>query len=383
MSNPHKLNTIALIARNIKGKTGASQYIMQLARFLGEKGHTVTLIASKFSLEPVNLPHIQHKKILDIRLGSYCKRRYFAFRADFYSKRNHFDIIHGHGDSLNQDILSLHNLVHKTHEIMHGTSLPHSSGVGRIHNRQLSEKRFKIVIAHSHLMQVDLEKRFRIPKEQIRVVYPGHDPQRFNTFDRDAVRKKILSQWNIPPQSFIIGFLTSGDFKKRNLMGLFQAIAHIPEPERKNIRCFVTGHDSHIETYRNKAVSMGIGDLIIYTGAQDKPEDYYKTFDVYVHPAYFEEFGLSVLEAMACGTPVITTSTTGASELFEGDSQSLIVNAPENIEQLSSYLLYLKRNNIQRIMIGRSMPKLAQNRTWHMTMKTIYSLYSMIKKLPA
>jgi UDP-glucose:(heptosyl)LPS alpha-1,3-glucosyltransferase len=58
-------------------------------------------------------------------------------------------------------------------------------------------------------------------------------------------------------------------------------------------------------------------------------KNYYYLLDVFCLPAHIEEFGRSVLEAMYCGKPVVTTKTVGASEILEGRSRELVMEASD------------------------------------------------------
>lgn len=373
------IRKIAIVARNISGKTGTSNTIIKQARWLAEKNWDVTLIGSRISKTAVSHPHIHCRYIPDIKIGGYIKHRLFAAWAGFSTRNNKFSIIHGHGDMLSQDILSLHNCIHKTHEAINKNSGPSKSGAAKIHAQQLSKQKFQFLIANSRLMKDDLINRYQIPDEKITVIYPGHDPGQFNTKDKETARNEVCKKLQIPSNNFIIGFLSSGDFKKRNLTILLKSVALLPKNGRVAYKCIVTGYDKSIPEYITLSKQLGIADSVIFAGSQHDTAPYFKSFDVYVHPAHFEEFGQTVQEALACGVPTITTSTTGAHELFTDEAKDFILHNPEDAHKLSSMILYLMKNPIQQKKLGQSLPPMVSHNTWETNFTKVSAVYDRLK----
>ncbi|MFH1379867.1 MAG: glycosyltransferase family 4 protein [bacterium] len=369
---------IAVIARNISGKTGTSNTILKQAQWLAEKNWDVTLIGSRINKELITHPYIHTKYIPDVRIGSYLKRRVFAAWAGLLTRNHRFSLVHGHGDSLSQDLLSLHNCVHKTHEELYKDNSRLHSGAAKIHALQLQHKKFKYLIANSKLMKDDLINRYNIFKDDITVIYPGHDPAQFNTNDKERSRKEILTKLRIPQNNFIIGFLSSGDFKKRNLFTLLNSLSLLPKNEKTAFTCIIAGYDKTIPCYINHVKKLGIADHVIFTGTLTDTAPYYKSFDVYVHPAYFEEFGQTVQEASACGAPVITTRTTGASELFKNEMKDFIVKKPDDAQKLSSMILYLMKNPIQRKKLACAAPAMVKHNTWDHNFTQVLNVYTQL-----
>lgn len=372
------MKKIAIVARNISGKTGVSNTILKQAVWLAERDWNVTLLGNKIKREPLTHPHIQIKTFPDIKIGSYIKRRLFSWMVQRYIKNKNFSIVHGHGDSIVQDIVSLHNCVHKTHETIYQKPLSSRSGVGKIHHLQLARRTFKHLIANSHLMKNDLMSRFAISEDAITVIYPGHDPEKFNPHNKKTCRTEIEDLWRIPKHCFVVGFLSSGDFNKRNLKTLLHALSLLPVKERDTIRCLIVGYDTTIPSYRKRAERLGVSPNVIFTGFQKDPDTYLKSFDVYVHPALFEEFGQTVQEALACGIPTITTNTTGASELITGEARSLLLTNSLDAQKIASLILYIKKNPIKRTQISLSSPAMVSKNSWHHNFTQVEEIYRKV-----
>lgn len=87
------------------------------------------------------------------------------------------------------------------------------------------------------------------------------------------------------------------------------------------------------------------------------------THDVFVFPSFFEGFGLVILEAMACGLPVITTSATGGPDIIEHGKEGFIIE-PGNEEQLKKAIQFFVDHPQQIEIMGRAARRKAEQYTW-------------------
>ena len=76
-------------------------------------------------------------------------------------------------------------------------------------------------------------------------------------------------------------------------------------------------------------------DALLFTGQVDDPLPYYAAADAFVLPSLYDPCGLSVLEAAACGLPVITTRLAGASELLRDGVHGYVLDDPCDVAQLA------------------------------------------------
>jgi UDP-glucose:(heptosyl)LPS alpha-1,3-glucosyltransferase len=83
---------------------------------------------------------------------------------------------------------------------------------------------------------------------------------------------------------------------------------------------------------------MNISDRIRFLGYCDDMRDYYYAADFLVHPTFYDPCSLVVLEALACGLPVITSIHNGASELLKPPVGGLVINDPHDHRELASHI---------------------------------------------
>src|SRR5699024_2566430 len=125
------------------------------------------------------------------------------------------------------------------------------------------------------------------------------------------------------------GMVTSGDFAKRGLDILLEALAGLPESQRSRCVLLVLGKQGSAGPFEQQARSLGIADRVRFVGSTRQPERYFHALDMCVHPARIEEFGQSVQEAMACGVPLVSSRRVGATELLPADMHADLPDAPD------------------------------------------------------
>jgi glycosyltransferase involved in cell wall biosynthesis len=96
----------------------------------------------------------------------------------------------------------------------------------------------------------------------------------------------------------------------------------------------------------------GLEGRVLMQPAVNDVTAYLFSADIFVMPSHFEGLSNSVLEAMACGIPVIVTRVTGNKELVKDGFNGLLVE-PRNTEQLTEVLAYLIKNPDKGAALGR------------------------------
>lgn len=298
--------------------SGVPKKVMQECRFFSELGHVSYAIAETVNAEIIREFRGIPVKTMRWPVSGFFRRRFYQMQVERWIQKHHPDLVIGHGDILNQDILFLHNCVHLAHELIEGKPLPADHEVGKIHEEILKTGTYKLLICNSQMMKNDLEKRFGVPAAKSVVIYPEVNLTKFEVEDPEKVKREWREKLGIPQDAFVFGLVTSGNFRKRNLGMLIEAFKEV-QKTRPEIWLFVAGGNID-QTYRDM-----ISDRVTFAPTLIDVKNYYYLLDAFVLPAHIEEFGRSVLEAMICGKPVITTKTVGASEIIEGEGRKLIL----------------------------------------------------------
>jgi UDP-glucose:(heptosyl)LPS alpha-1,3-glucosyltransferase len=367
---------LALASRRVEGLSGSVRLILEEARAAVDAGWDVDVYSEKIDDDAVHAVGGRPHRVRRWPWGSWFKRRAFAALAGRAVRGA--DVVHGHGDLLDQDLLSLHNCVHAAHEAATGRPLPASDAVGRMHSLQLSERRFRLLAANSKLMKDDVTRRFGVPAGLVEVAYPGFDPKRFVAADRARSGAALRAELGLTVDQPLFGLVTSGDFEKRGLTAFLQAFAATAR-EVPTARALVVGKEARPGPYLKLAAELRIKDKVFFRAPVPDVERLYHSLDVYVHAAKWEEFGMTVLEALACGVPAISGAKVGASELFSGEAREFVLENPSP-EALAAAMLRLARDPALRARLSSAGSAAAAPHTLAAHGRTVLSFYERLLK---
>jgi 1,2-diacylglycerol 3-alpha-glucosyltransferase len=159
-------------------------------------------------------------------------------------------------------------------------------------------------------------------RQPIDVLPTGIDLERFRPGSRAAARQAL----GLGPANRILLYVGRLD-REKNLEFLLRAVARIGMP---GARLLLVGRGMHASALRSVAVAQGLGERVAFCGGTppDGLPTYYRAADVFVFASTSETQGLAVLEAMACGLPVVAVRASGVEEVIAEGVSGLL--APED-----------------------------------------------------
>lgn len=104
---------------------------------------------------------------------------------------------------------------------------------------------------------------------------------------------------------------------------------------------------------------------------------YYKSADIYVHPSRYEPFGVVLLEAMACGKPIVASRVGGIPFVVEDGKTGLLFKS-ENVEELAEKVMLLLRNKELRVKMGKAGRERAKLFTWERSAEMTVEVYKEV-----
>lgn len=364
----------AIVCRLVTGFGGATTIVLEQARRLARAGWDVDVLAARADAAAIKASGARLVRLPHWPWGSHFKRKLFAGAAA-RACAGRYDVVHGHGDDFICDLLSLHNCVHAAHEAIYGTALPTSDATGRFHERMLKTGRFKTLIANSQLMKRDVVARFGVDASRVRVIYPGLRADKFQFADRARLRVGARQELGFSDDDIVIGLITSGDFEKRGVPGFLAAFAKV-EPAQ-SVRGLVMGKESRLAGYIDAARRAGLAERLRFRDAAADVERYYHACDIYAHPALFEEFGLSVLEALACGVPAVVGARVGAAEILPESFKAFVLETTSP-DELAAKLSRLVRDEPLRLRLSADAAAAALGHGWDCSFQETLGLYQAI-----
>ncbi len=99
-------------------------------------------------------------------------------------------------------------------------------------------------------------------------------------------------------------------------------------------------------SYSRLARRLGLAETVHFLGFYPNVEECYWSSDFFVQPTYYDPCSLVVMEALACGLPVITTAQNGASELLQNGREGYVLSSPEARDELIAALDHMTDDSV-------------------------------------
>ena len=169
-----------------------------------------------------------------------------------------------------------------------------------------------VIIAVSESTRRDAERLYRVPAGRIRVIHPGVSA-RFRPPPPEAVRE-LRSRMQLPERFLLcVGTLEP----RKNLRRLLEAFRHL-KVQQASLKLVLAGRRGWLNRDLDRVLaSKGLaGEVILpgYVPDEDLPA-LYGAAEAFVYPSLYEGFGSPVLEALACGAPVVTSRVSSLPEV--------------------------------------------------------------------
>ena len=191
------------------------------------------------------------------------------------------------------------------------------------------------VIANSQQVREDIIRLYGVDPARFRLIYNGLDRQRFHPLDpgaAEALRRRL----GTPEDGPVVLFVGSG-FERKGLPYLFQAFGSLKD---KTSHLWVVGK-GNVALYRQAAKGLGVADRVKFWGPVTETAPFYQAATVLALPTLYDPCSNVVLEALACGTPAVTTAANGAAEFITPGENGVILPRPDDIAGLEGALATL------------------------------------------
>ncbi len=110
----------------------------------------------------------------------------------------------------------------------------------------------------------------------------------------------------------------------------------------------------------------------------DELPNYYRNSDVYINPSYYESFGMSNIEAMACGTPVVTTPVGAVPEVIDHGKTGFLVEPGNSLALAEGIIRILYDMPLRESITKAAYEKAVSCFSWQCACEKLYSLYNRI-----
>ena len=210
----------------------------------------------------------------------------------------------------------------------------------------------KWIVPNSNMVAQEISSEYPQSTKKIKVIRNGFDPNRFQVADETA-RTALKEEFGANPEAIHLLFCANG-WERKGLSHALELVFRINQKSRGHLWVIGHGNQNH---YTRQCHDLGIAKNVSFLGSQQNVTKWYQMADLFVLPTSYDPFSNSCLEALACGCPVITTCSNGASECINS-LNGLVVHSPKEVFSETSVDWALKVKNLGRNEISQSVSEL-------------------------
>lgn len=206
------------------------------------------------------------------------------------------------------------------------------------------------VLLIARKQQDEFQKYYQTPAERFHLLPPGIAKDRIAPINADEIRRKTRAEWKIKEDDFLLLMIGSG-FKTKGLDRAIKGLADLPQEIRNRTHFYIIGED-RADLFQRLAKQLGVLDRITFLGGRLDVPQFLLAADLLLHPAYNENTGTVLLEALVSGLPVLTTDVCGYAEYVQLASAGRVISSPyqqiEFNQALKNMLLSPERTRWQQ-----------------------------------
>ena len=227
------------------------------------------------------------------------------------------------------------------------------------------------IMTNSNLIKTHILQHYPVDPGKISVIYNGVDTAKFTPSVRQIHRARIRQSLGISETDPVLLFV-GNNFKLKGLELILRAMRRLKDIP---YTLLVAGNDDPAP-YLNLAKRQKLEDHVHFIGPRKQIEKFYGAADIFVLPTLYDAFANVCLEAMACGLPVITSSTNGSSELIENGREGYVLEQG-TCEELSDRLCAMVSDETRTSMSIASARK-ASRFTLEKHLSEVLDLYEQV-----
>jgi glycosyltransferase involved in cell wall biosynthesis len=192
------------------------------------------------------------------------------------------------------------------------------SGQYRRMNYPRSVRAADAIIINSESLRSEIQRHLKVDERKLKLIYEAVDHDLFRPGDADAARARVRHYGLTSP--FVLFVSSLRPYK--NCDTLLRAWA-LSRSELGNRQLAIVGggqNERYVASLHSLVNQLGISQDVVFVGEVTLEETvhFYQAADAFVYPSLNETFGLPILEAMACGCPVVTSDTSAMPETAGG-----------------------------------------------------------------
>ena len=319
---------LAIVRQKYRPDGGAERFISRALEALGSEQLDLNIITRSWHGTPNPDWHLHICN--PAKLGRVSRERGFARAARACWEREKFDSVQSHeriagcdifraGDGIHRVWLEQRARIVSSWQRLSAVLSPYHRYVLQAEAEMFNSPTLKAVICNSEMVKRDILRCFSLDAGKIHVIHNAIDASRFQPAT-EAARRATRQQLALPDAATVLIYVGSG-FERKGLKAAIQALA------ASDRYLIVVGQDKQLQRYQQLANQLNCLDRLRFVGVQQDVQPFYHAADGLLLPTLYDPFPNVVLEAMACGLPVITSTGCGGAEFITAGQEGFVCDA--------------------------------------------------------
>jgi glycosyltransferase involved in cell wall biosynthesis len=290
------------------------------------------------------------------------------------AKKYNLDILHCTGNTApirrtTKTLLTIHDIFFTSYANIKGSTY---QVLGNIYRKMIFPK----LASYDHLITVseteknNIVSKLGISPDKIDVIYNGVNPK-FRPVHDEVLLASVKEKYNLPSK-FV--FFFSNTAPKKNTIKVLQAFGELLKNNSEAELVVTDPSGYYVRDCIEKLNLPGLKDKVKILGFvnNDDLPAIYNLAAIYLFPSLEESFGLPIIEAQACGTPVITSNQSAMPEIA---ADSALLTDPNSVADIAESVGYLWKHQEQRDALRQKGYMNAKRFSWNHTATQLLDLY--------
>lgn len=306
----------------------------------------------------------------------------FSKKVSEYLKKDRFDLVIGFNKMQGVDVYYAADPCYKA-KVMEEKGSLYRLGTRYRTYLALEKAVFEPSAATQILLISEMEKAkymkyYNTPEEHFHSLAPGISKDRIITDNVEQIRKNVRGELGVADDEFLL-LMVGSSFKTKGLDRSLSAVASLSETLRKKTKLFVIG-EGKTKPFENMARRLKVANRLYFLGGRDDVLRFMASADLLIHPAYSENTGTVLIEAMAAGLPVLATDICGYAYHIKDAGAGLLIQSPYKQQAFDELLFHMLTSPEREIWKRNGLNYVNKNDLFNMSEKASDIIESLAKK---
>jgi len=342
---------IALIYPGCHRRGGIERVLLECANFLSDRGHEIHLIAADWDETLLRPAIVRHRVPLNFRFPAAMALE-FAVRssAALRAMKPAPDVVGAFGVQCPSGVLwvpSVHRTwinISRQHRGVAGRLKqlcnPFHSVILALERSYFTGRKYKKLLALTHDVRTDLISLYGVPAQDIEILPNGFLESEFNIEKRFERRSEVRCKLGYTESDRVVIFVAN-ELQRKGFFPLIEAVKSLDDPR---VKILAVGRLDRAAC-KKELDRLDLSKRVHFTGPTSDAASYYAAADVFALPTQYEAWGLVIVEAMACGLPVLTSRLAGAAIAVQDGKTGRLLDDPRNVSEITAKLRPLLDGN--------------------------------------